>query len=467
MSEDWSPLRTKLLATLRPSDKEVKALEVFIHRLESELTRLLTDSGFMGEARVHGSTARGTWISGDTDIDLFLVLDPKHGKGVLPRILDLLKGYLGNNWVEAYAEHPYLQAVVDGFAVDFVPCFRVDPSRGLVSSTDRTPLHTDFVRAHLPRGGSDEVLLLKQFMKGIGVYGAEMKVEGFSGYLCELMVIQYGSFMGVLERAAIWESGEVIDIFGEHDLDLLRKRYDDSLIVVDPVDSRRNVASALSLTSFSVFSAAAQAFLVSPDMRFFYPVKVDVASKDLNALIQGVPAEILFLVLDDGSVGVPDVLWGELYRSMKALTQELVRSGVKLIRSAVWSDEASRHVFVFMVESRIIPGVVKRSGPPVSRDVDSGRFLKVHNGSESTVSGPWVEGDRWVVLKRRVVTDVRKLLESSLIDGGRSIGISKKLGARVGTSYSVLSGEKVSEIYTPTFAQFLAEFIRGRPAWLD
>ena len=466
MSEDWPQLKARLLSKLRPSDAEVRKLGLLINKLESDLTGVLNKSGFGGKAEVHGSAARGTWVSGDTDIDLFLVLDPELGRGVLLKILDLVKLYLGDGWVEAFAEHPYLQAMVDGFTVDFVPCFRVDPARGLISATDRTPLHTNFVRAHLPRGGSDEVLLLKRFMKGIGVYGAELKVGGFSGYLCELMVIHYGSFMDVLERAAVWGVDEVIDIFGEYNADDLRKRYGDSLIVVDPVDSRRNVASAVSIDSYSVFSAAARAFIESPVERFFYPRLMEVSSEDLDKLVSRFESNLLFLVFEDNAVDVPDVLWGELYRSMKSLTKLLGRSGFNLVHSAVWSDETSRHVFVFMFDSIVISGVEKRSGPPVSLVDDSNRFVEVHKNSDATVSGPWVEGGRWVVLKRRKMTDARVLLESVLVDGGRGVGISKKLGTRVGDRFRVLSGEDVGVIYSPDFARFLAEFVSGRPVWL-
>jgi tRNA nucleotidyltransferase (CCA-adding enzyme) len=41
-------------------------------------------------------------------------------------------------------------------------------------------------------------------MKGTGVYGAEAKVEGFSGYLTELLVINYGSFPKALEAVFIF-----------------------------------------------------------------------------------------------------------------------------------------------------------------------------------------------------------------------------------------------------------------------
>ena len=118
-----------------------------------------------------------------------------------------------------------------------------------------------------------------------------------------------------------------------------------------------------------------------------------------------------------------------------------------------------------MFDSTIISGVEKRSGPPVSLVEDSTRFIDVHRGSVSTVSGPWVEDGRWVVLKMRKFNDARALLESVLIDG-RGVGISKKLGARVGDSYRVLSGEDVGKIYSPDFARFLADFVLSRPVWL-
>jgi tRNA adenylyltransferase (EC 2.7.7.25) len=54
------------------------------------------------------------------------------------------------------------------------------------------------VISNLHREQKDEVRLLKKFMKGIGVYGAEIKVKGFSGYVAELLVYFYDSFRNVL-----------------------------------------------------------------------------------------------------------------------------------------------------------------------------------------------------------------------------------------------------------------------------
>jgi tRNA nucleotidyltransferase (CCA-adding enzyme) len=126
--------------------------------------------------------------------------------------------------------------------------------------------HTDYIKTHLKATMHDEVRLLKKFMQGIGVYGAEIKVGGFSGYLCELLVMNYGSFMGVVEAFADYSRRIVIDLEGyyakrERDLELL---FSEPLVIVDPIDKARNVASAVQTQKLYEFVAAARAFMQSP-----------------------------------------------------------------------------------------------------------------------------------------------------------------------------------------------------------
>ena len=42
-------------------------------------------------------------------------------------------------------------------------------------------------------------------MKGVGVYGAEIRVGGFSGYLCELLTLSFGSFTDILKAVSDWK----------------------------------------------------------------------------------------------------------------------------------------------------------------------------------------------------------------------------------------------------------------------
>ena len=75
---------------------------------------------------------------------------------------------------EKYAEHAYVHARVNGFDVDLVPCYLVEDASKLKSAVDRTPFHTKYVASKIV-GLEGDVLLLKQFLKGIGVYGSELK----------------------------------------------------------------------------------------------------------------------------------------------------------------------------------------------------------------------------------------------------------------------------------------------------
>ena len=115
----------------------------------------------------------------------------------------------------------------------------------------------------------------KSSWQGTGVYGAEIKVGGFSGYLCELLIMKYGSFLQTIRAFAKYNQRVVIDIEGfyadrENEISLL---FPEPLAVVDPVDKGRNVASAVQPQKLYTFIGAARAFLKNPSEDFFYPPK--------------------------------------------------------------------------------------------------------------------------------------------------------------------------------------------------
>ena len=115
----------------------------------------------------------------------------------------------------------------------------------------------------------------KSSWQGTGVYGAEIKVGGFSGYLCELLIMKYGSFTQTIHAFAQYNRRVVIDIEGfyadrENELSLL---FPEPLVIVDPVDKGRNVASAVQPQKLYTFIGAARAFLKNPSEDFFYPPK--------------------------------------------------------------------------------------------------------------------------------------------------------------------------------------------------
>lgn len=460
LPEPWSQLKKKILAEVKPTKREHDEIEAFMVKLNGSLAEALREGGIDADVEVHGSVARDTWLVGQRDIDTFIILRHGSGRRDLFRVNEVVKGFVGEGWVEAYAEHPYVKKEMGGFEVEFIPCFRAEAGKGFASSTDRTPLHTGYLLPHLTDPLRDDIRVLKAFMRSIGVYGAEIRVGGFSGYLCELLVIAHGSFESLIEAAANWGDHPVIHL--ENGVNPAKFR--EPLVVVDPVDANRNVASAVSETALWTFVAAARALSMKPSERFFTPRTHDASR--LKEELENRGVDVLFVVIPDGDPPVPDTLWGQLYRTEKALGRALGEKGFKVFRSGSWSDEATRHIFVYELESIALPPVVKKVGPPIRLHKESGDFLTTYIGSPELVSGPGVEGGKWWVEVKRKHVFTHTYLRKALADGYAELGVPKRLADLLGEDGDVYINEEIEGELRGEFPKFLEGFLRGRPDWL-
>jgi len=470
-------LRAKIDAVCRealkratPSEAERQRTLEFTGRLVEALRFELLREGLNADVQIEGSIAKDTWLAGEKDIDIFVLLPAEYGREIFHRVLEAARKVSGGNCLEAYAEHPYLEAYLNGFTVDFVPCFKVKSAGEAKSSVDRTPFHTLYIKGRLNEQIKNEIRLLKAFMHGIGVYGAEIKVGGFSGYLCELLTLYYGSFLSVLEAASNWRRGEVVDIEGHYanPEDAKKIFRGEPLIVVDPIDRGRNVASAVRIDRLHEFILASRLFLEKPDIRFFYPETPEVYSVDELLRIMGSRGSAFIFIKTGPIRAVPDILWGQLFRSQRSLINLIEQFDFEVIRSDIWSDEKSVNIFLFEVSSRFLPAVERHVGPPIEKINDCRRFLEKHLASENVLSGPMVNGDRLIVERRRRYTDVTSLLRDKLSNGGRSIGVASLVSKAFLESMEILVNEEIKEFYASNsdFALFLTRYLRGKPSWL-
>jgi len=451
----------EILSEIKPTKREQEELAAFVSRLRSGLVNALAEAGIVSEVEIHGSVARDTWLRGQRDIDAFIILKPEAVRSDLLRVNEVVKSYVGPGWVEAYTEHPYVKKKVDGFEVEFIPCFKAEEGKRIASAADRTPLHTGYILSHLTESQRDEVRLLKMFTKGIGVYGAEIKVGGFSGYLCELLVIAYGSFEGLIWAAQNWREHEVIQLEKVAKLG----KFNEPIIVIDPVDPNRNVASAVTETALWTFVAAARAFAEKPGRKFFEPVAKAVPD-DLPKWLAERGVDVLFIHVPDNNPPVPDTLWGQLYKTEKAFSRALGERGFKVLRTASWSDEEKRHIFIYEIESMTLPPVVKKMGPPVSLLKDSKDFLNTYLGSPEVVSGPGIERGKWWVEAKRKSTFTRVYLKKTLVMDCEELGVPRRLAAMLSKHGSVMINDEIEAQLTGRFTLFLESFLRGRPDWL-
>jgi tRNA nucleotidyltransferase (CCA-adding enzyme) len=472
MQEKIEEVCAVVLEKVTPKKRERAKMKALAEKLEKKVVSASKDFGIEAEVRVEGSVAKDTWLSREGDIDISMrvptTIPHKSLGNVCLKIAR--KATEGSKQIERFAEHPYLEAIVDGTRINIVPCYKTKQGEWL-SATDRTPFHTNYVKKHLTKQMKGEVRLLKKFMKGTGVYGAEIKVGGFSGYLCELLILRYKSFINALKAFAQHKKRMIIDIEGyykgrEKELELLFK---EPVVTVDPVDRGRNVASAVQPKKLYTCVAATRAFLENPNTKFFYPPETAaLPAKELEQKLAKHGSAIVFLTFEKVDA-VPDILWGQLYKSKRSLHKLMQLNDFSVLRDVPWSDEKTVNMFMFELEQRFISLVKKHLGPPLEKKNECEKFLLKHVKSANTVSGPYIEDGRWVVEVRRKYTDAVVLLEDKLGDGGRSTGVAEQISKKLREGFKIFVDDEIIGFYkrNSEFAKFLTEFLSGKPKWLE
>ena len=469
--QEIEAITKQVLEKITPGKEDRAKVDAITRELEQKVALACKQEGVPAVVRVEGSVAKDTWLKENPDIDIFMRLPTSIPRKNLGDIgLKIAKKAAGAyEQIERFAEHPYLEIFVEGYWVDIVPCYDAKPGEWQ-SATDRTPYHTDYIKKHLSTSLRGEVRLLKRFMQSIGVYGAEIKVGGFSGYLCELLIMKYRSFSETIHAFARYNKRVVIDTenFYENRENELSLLFPEPLVIIDPVDKGRNVASAVQPQKLYSFVGAARAFLKKPDVAFFYPPKPEVLPvAGLKNQLASRGSSIVFLVVDQASA-VPDVLWGQLYRTKRSLHRLLELNDYKMLRDSVWSNEKNLSIFIFELAAQVLPNIKKHLGPPLEREAECENFLAKYAGNPQVIAGPYLEDGFWIVEVPRKTTDAVTLLKEKLADGGKTAGVAELIAKSILKNHKILVNGEIAELYVQNsdFAEFLTDFLLGKPFWL-
>ena len=415
---------------------------------EHLVRRASTESNRRGiplrRALVAGSVARGTFLHERFDIDLFLLFPPD-----LPRDRLESEGLrLAEAILEApekhYAEHPYLRGRFEGFAVEAVPGYAIeDPSHPL-TAVDRTPFHQEYLAAHLAPEQVGQVRLAKQFLRGLGVYGSEAKTSGFSGYLVELLIVRFGSFASLLQVAQRWQLPVRLASPGS------RPAVPDevAMILDDPVDPHRNVATALSPESLARFILAAREFLRAPSVSAFFPVPPPAISiTEARARVAARGTHVAVVRLPRPSL-VDDILYPQLRKAERSIGTEASRLGFDVLATASVAGVTDLWIGIETGTS-VLPSVRVQQGPPPGIG-HADAFLEKWSASAARVlQGPYLRADgKLAVDTVREEVRLEPLLVSALpsLALGRDLRESSKTGVWVRPLSSVEGSPELSEL---------------------
>ena len=245
LSQDIESVLEKARKIVTPTEKEAKKLEDIATKVREKLDKAFQAAMIVPEIKLGGSYAKGTWLRGSADIDFFLLYPVDYSREnlegeAIKTSQDALKEY---DIMLRFAEHPYVEAIVEGARVNVVPCYKVEKGTWQ-SAADRSPFHTQYIQTFFDDKLRTETRLFKRFVKNAGVYGAEIKTQGLSGYVCEILTLTFGSFEAVLNRLSILHRGEIFSI-ESYDKDVA-STFTSAIVILDPVDTMRNLGTAIS-----------------------------------------------------------------------------------------------------------------------------------------------------------------------------------------------------------------------------
>lgn len=466
---DYKRVLNEVLKEITPKPEEKKKMislaKGVVYLAKKEAAR------YKGKPMLAGSLTRDTWLPGKREFDVFILFPPKldikkfekFGLEVGKQVIKKMNG----TFVVEYAQHPYVSGNVQGVRIDIVPAFEIKDTKDLKSAVDRTPFHVRYIEKKLSKQSSKEVRLLKQFLNSNGLYGADAKTEGFSGYVCELLIIKYKKFLEVLKNSMQWEPGIVVDLENHHqksEYGKLKKIFkDQTLILIDPTDKARNTGAAISSFNFYKFKKLSCEFLKNPKREFFFAQHTDPINENDIVSLQLKRRTAIMLVTFKTPDVVPDILWPQLRRfadRMKSILEE-VKYEFKVFGSDVYSQKEYSAILLEMEVSKL-PSVQKRIGPSVFDARDAENFVGKYK--KQALAGPYIEDGFWVVEVGRKFMSAREKLEDSLKANENSLkskGIPNFIASQLAKEFEIVTEtQKMIDLVKkdPEFGIFLRKY---------
>ncbi len=402
-----SEIKKSVLKKIRPSEKEKLEVDEFLLNLK-EIARIYSNK-YNAKPMICGSVGKGTWLSKNYDIDLFIVFPKNLPREKLESIgLDIgekIINELGGSFIIKYAEHPYLRGKVSNYDIDIVPCYEMKFGEKIHSAVDRSTLHTLYMIEKLNDKKRDEILLLKKFSKSIGVYGSDAKTEGISGYILEILVTKFGTFENVLKFFSNSNFGEIVDVENYWNGKVPKKLIDGyPLVVIDPTDKYRNASAALNSQNFYLIKKYSKEFLNNPSEKFFFINEKKLLSSDIKK-IKNRGTYFLGIISKRPDI-IDDVIYPQLRRTSSRIESILEKHNFHVVRKLSWAGDKKMMIFL-EVECKKLSNIEKRIGPCIFSKVHTRQFLSKYK--DDVV---YIEGKNWIVEKKREFTDPKDLLKS-------------------------------------------------------
>ncbi len=371
-------LLSKSLGEIKPTQNEERHLSNVV----SEFLEKLNSSLSSGKAVVGGSAAKGTWLRNKYDVDVFVVYDYKIFSGKSDSLSEILAKDVVKKFPKAERLHgsrDYFKINFKGFEFEVVPVLNIKNAKMAKNITDVSLLHAKWVMKH--KKIADDIRLLKQFCKSANVYGAESYIRGFSGYICEILVIYYGSFLDALKAGAKWNGKVILDVENHYKgknplLFLNESKILSPIVIIDPVQMERNAAAAISPEKFEIFVLRCRDFLKNPSEKFF-----QVKNLSLEEIKKTAGKNRLCIFIAEPYEGKIDVIGSKLLKVFEHISQIFSDEDFAVNKSGWEWKRDSQAIFYFVFSGKNLPDIKIHQGPELRLEEHVLKFKKMHKNT--------------------------------------------------------------------------------------
>jgi tRNA nucleotidyltransferase (CCA-adding enzyme) len=364
-----------ILGKYKLSPAEKKLLMAKIAKVMKKINSGIKQQKVKADVVIGGSASKGTILKGDFDVDLFVRFDRSH-KSIsfsdsLGKILKPFKP------ARLQGSRDYYQFSEEGINYEIVPVLKIKTWKEAANVTDASPLHVTWVTSHTKKKPKlvDDIILAKVFLKANRLYGAESYIGGFSGHVVDILVINYGSFLGFIKAASKWTPFTTIDVekhYKGRRPDLNQSKVG-PLILIDPVQPQRNAAAALSLATFSRTIEAAKSYLKAPGPRFFEREYLTPASLQKKAANNRLIIINLSLAKDK-----LDINGAKMVKSLEFLSARLSENDFKIVAKGWEWDKGPKAMLWLILDKSQLEKTKVHAGPPVNMADHVAAFKKMY-----------------------------------------------------------------------------------------
>lgn len=462
----------EVLEDITPTQQELTLINDIIIKLKTLLDEKAQQLGIKyTRIEPQGSTGiKQTQLKNDFDIDLFVGLNYELYK---PNYDGLSKNKLKkeskkdfrslcNNWIIKsltlkefhhprllYAEHPYV--TVDYFVenytvkIDIVLFFDLEldyiMNYGPVTAVDRSPLHGHFVKENLSQAQKNDVRVLKQFFKANHCYGDKSAVGkvGFIGYSAELLIQHYGNLQNLFSNFTKLKNNPID--YHNRPIEALKKIHhfqNDYIIITDPVDKNRNVASAISEKAYKYCEQRIKEFLDNPNKNFF--LLENIPEIDITTINSSLVEKIFIIEFKNEN---PETHYTINRDKLYSIGDSIKANGEKEFSHAerfgkiefevYFEHDLEEYNLSIFCEKPEIGNTYLRRGPPINDKVHSKKFIKKNPDNFEKDGFLWVKSIRDYSFFEDFL---KALIKDKIPDNLKIVNISNLTGA------TTLSGKR-------------------------